>query len=138
MYLPKNFNNSMGVTKMPDRLLITAFHRAVATLPPAEVVKMTHMLTVVGRQVKINSPSRNGSLRRPGRNLPRNDVSGRPTNKGHNPKVVNKTDAFNLWLEAACLSSDSSKESPERRKIQATPNLPMNNSARKRPPLLPS
>ena len=81
---------------MPDRLLMTAFHSAVATLPPADVVRMTHILTVVGRHVKMSSPSRSGSLRRPGRNFSRKDVSGSPTNRGHNPKVVRRTEAFNL------------------------------------------
>lgn len=94
--MPKNFKSSMGVIKIPDRLLITAFHKAVATLPPAAVVRITHMLTVVGRQVKMSSPSLNGSLKRLGVNLAKNDVSGSPTNKGHKPNVVNNTEAFNL------------------------------------------
>ena len=138
MYFPKKRRSSIGVIKIPDKLLITAFQRAVATLPPAEVVKITHMLTVVGKHVKIKSPSLRGSLKRLGRNLAKKDVSGRPTNKGHNPKVVSNTEAFNLWFEAACLSSESSNERPERRKMQATPNLPMKSSALKRPPLLPN
>ena len=102
MYLPKNRKSSIGVMKIPDRLLMTAFHRAVATLPLAAVVRITHMLTVVGRQVRIRSPSRSGGLSRLGRNFSRNAVMGRPTSRGHKPNVVNSTEAFSLWFDAAC------------------------------------
>ena len=138
MYLPKNRKSSIGVMKIPERLLMTAFHRAVATLPLAAVVRITHMLTVVGRQVRIRSPSRSGGLSRLGRNFSRNAVMGRPTSRGHKPNVVNSTEAFSLWFDAACWSSESSKDRPDKRKIHATPNFPMNNSALKRPPLFPN
>ena len=94
--MPKKRSKSKGVIKIPAKLLMTALKRAVATLPPAAVVRMTHILTVVGRQVKIRSPSLSGAERRSGKALARNLVKGSPTKNGQTPKVVRRTDPFNL------------------------------------------
>ena len=135
--MPKKRSKSIGVMKIRARLLMTALKRAVATLPPAAVVKMTHILTVVGKQVKMSSPSLRGADRRFGKALARKRVKGSPTSNGQSPNVVKRTDPFNLWLEAACFSSESSRERPDKRKMQATPNLPTKRSARSVPPLFP-
>lgn len=137
IYLPKKRSRSSGVMNMPAKLLMTALKRAVAMLPPAAVVRITHMLTVVGKHVKMRRPSRRGAERRLGKKSARSRVKGSPTIIGHRPKVVKVTAPFNLWLEAACLSSESSRERPDNRNIHATPNFPMKRSACSVPPLFP-
>lgn len=94
--MPKKRSKSSGVMKIPAKLLMTALKRAVATLPPAAVVRITHMLTVVGKHVNMRSPSRRGAERRFGKTFSRNRVKGSPTRKGHTRKVVKVTAPFNL------------------------------------------
>ena len=86
---PKNRRSRAGVTKMPITLLITALQSADATFPPAAVVRMMHMLMVVGRQVSISSPSRIDLGNKLGRNAPNPFVSGRPTRKGQATNIIN-------------------------------------------------
>ena len=88
-YSPKNRRSRAGVTKMPITLLITALQSADATFPPAAVVRMMHMLMVVGRQVSISSPSRIDLGNKLGRNAPNPFVSGRPTRKGQATNIIN-------------------------------------------------
>mmetsp|Transcript_12954 Transcript_12954/g.15823 ORF Transcript_12954/g.15823 Transcript_12954/m.15823 type:complete len:101 (+) Transcript_12954:1771-2073(+) len=56
---------------------------------------------------------------------------------GHARNDPDWTNVFNLTFVIASLSSDSSSETPERRKMQVTPNCPMNNSGLSIPPLTP-
>lgn len=65
--------------KIPAKLLMTAPNNAVATLPPAAVVKMTHMLIVVGKHVKIKRPSRSGVDSSDGNVVAIKLVKGSPT-----------------------------------------------------------
>eukprot|EP00590_Aulacoseira_subarctica_P010958 CAMPEP_0172427024 /NCGR_PEP_ID=MMETSP1064-20121228/40227_1 /TAXON_ID=202472 /ORGANISM="Aulacoseira subarctica , Strain CCAP 1002/5" /LENGTH=87 /DNA_ID=CAMNT_0013170993 /DNA_START=1112 /DNA_END=1375 /DNA_ORIENTATION=+ len=76
--VPKNCSNSAGVINMPKKFPMTELHRALAMFPLAAPVKKTHMLTVVGRQVIINIPSKTGSRRTPGRNLLNDVIVGKP------------------------------------------------------------
>lgn len=135
---PKKRRSNEGVRKIPARLLNTALQSATATLPSAADVSITHMLIVVGRHVRIIKPSSNGPVNRFGKYVPMNAVNGRPNSRGHTANVVRSTDPFNLILEAALLSSASSKERPDSRNMHATPKFPIKSSARKRPPFFPN
>ncbi len=44
---------------------------------------------------------------------------------------------FSFTLVMASFSSDNSRDTPDRRKMQVTPNLPMNSSGLSIPPLTP-
>ena len=136
--VPKNRKSKAGVKKIPATLLITALHRAEATFPSADDVRITHMLTVVGRQVRISNPSKRGGDKTFGRNFLIARVKGRPTKKGQAAKVDSWIAVLSLMLEKASFSSDISRDRPESRKIKATPNFPINSSGLKRPPFFPS
>jgi hypothetical protein len=57
-------------------------------LPSAFDVRRMHMLRVVGRQVRINNPSRRGAGRKPGKRKSIPFVIGNPTKNGQAPKVI--------------------------------------------------
>jgi hypothetical protein len=57
MLAPKKRISKAGVKKIPPRLLMTALHSDDATFPPAAEVRKMHILTVVGRQVRMSNPS---------------------------------------------------------------------------------
>lgn len=136
--VPKNLKSKAGVSNIPAMLLMTVLHRAVATFPPDAVVKMIHMLIVVGRQVSIKRPSSNGLERSDGANSSKPFVNGTPTKNGHTPNVMSWIRPFNFKFAAALVSSESLRLSPERRKMTVTPNFPMNSSGFSMPPFLPS
>ena len=138
MEVPKNCRSKAGVKNTPPRLLITALHNDDATFPPAADVRKIHMLTVVGKQVRMRMPSSSAGGRRFGKNVARTYFNGTPTRKGHTTNVDNCTAALSLWLDAASFSSDSSSESPDSRKIKVTPNFPIKSSGLRSPPSLPN
>jgi len=113
--LPKNAINNSGVTNTPSKLPITALQSAEATLPPADRVKITHMLTVVGRQDRIKMPSSNVELPTIPKLL-KTEVMGTPNRKGHAKKDVNWTNVFNFQLVAAFLNSETSIDNPDMKK----------------------
>ena len=135
---PKNLNSNAGVKKIPAILLMTVLHSDVATFPPDADVRMIHMLIVVGRQVKIKSPSSNGLERSDGANSSSPFVNGTPTKNGHAPNVMSWMRLFNFKFAAAFVSSASLRLSPERRKITVTPYFPMNSSGLSTLPFFPS
>ena len=128
MSAPKNRSNSAGVTKIPARLLMTALDKAVATFPPAADVKKMHMLTVVGRQLMMRIPSNKVDGSNDGMAFRRKVVTGNPMRRGHAPKVAAWMALFSFTLASASVSSDNSRDRPDMRKMNVTPNLPMNNS----------
>ena len=134
----KNLKSRAGVNKIPAMLLITVLHRDVATLPPDADVNIMHILIVVGRHVKIKRPSSNGLERSDGANSSTPFVNGTPTKNGHAPNVMSWIRPFNFKFEAAFVSSESLRLSPERRKIMVTPYFPMKSSGRSMLPFLPS
>mmetsp|Transcript_28032 Transcript_28032/g.56314 ORF Transcript_28032/g.56314 Transcript_28032/m.56314 type:complete len:224 (+) Transcript_28032:627-1298(+) len=136
--VPKNLNSSAGVKKIPAILLITVLHSEVATFPPDADVKMMHMLIVVGRHVKIKSPSSNGLERSDGANSSSPFVNGTPTKNGQAPNVMSWMRPFNFKFAAAFVSSESLRLSPERRKIMVTPYFPMKSSGLSILPFFPS
>ena len=136
--VPRNRSRSAGVTKMPIMFPITALHRADATLPPAAVAKIIHILTVVGRHVMTRIPSRSGVGSKPGRIASKPFVTGRPSKRGQSAKFANCVSPLSFTFLIACDSSDSSSESPDNRKIQVTPYFPMKSSGRSKPPFLPN
>jgi hypothetical protein len=77
-----------------------AFQRDEATFPPPADVRKMHMFTVVGKQVKINKPSRRAWGKAFGRNVENTALSPNPRN-GQAPNVTNCTIVFNLKFEAA-------------------------------------
>jgi hypothetical protein len=68
---------------MPIILPITALANDAATFPSAAPVNNTHMLTVVGKQVRMRIPSNKAFGKRLGKNLLMAFVKGTPTRKGH-------------------------------------------------------
>lgn len=56
--VPSISSSNGGVRATPSRLPITALKMASASLPPAERVRATHMLTVVGSAAMARRPSR--------------------------------------------------------------------------------
>mmetsp|Transcript_13144 Transcript_13144/g.17199 ORF Transcript_13144/g.17199 Transcript_13144/m.17199 type:complete len:248 (+) Transcript_13144:1792-2535(+) len=135
---PKNLKRSAGVRNIPAMLLMIALHNADAVFPPEAVVKITHMLTVVGRQVSISNPSNKASGKRPVRKtLEKRNFMGRPMRYGHAAKVPSCINELSLKFDAAALSCDNSSARPDNRNIKVTPYLPINNSGRRTPPLDP-
>lgn len=135
---PTNRKSNAGVTNIPARLLMTALHNEEATLPPAADVSMMHMLTVVGRHVRMRSPSRSVGGSKLGANFRMPLVTGSPTRNGQAANVPSWMAAFSLKLEKAFVNSDSSRDRPESKNMNATPNFPMNSSGRRKLPLLPN
>jgi hypothetical protein len=80
---PKKYIKSAGVMKIPIMFPITAFARDAATLPFAAPVSKTHILTVVGKHVKIRIPSNKAFGRKLGMSFLIALVRGTPTKKGH-------------------------------------------------------
>ena len=138
MEAPKNRSKSAGVANMPIKFEITALHNAEATFPPAVPVKITHILTVVGRQVRMSKPSKRAFGKRLGKNVSIPLTRGRPTRKGHAKKLTIWTSALSLILATASFNSESSSDSPDRRNMHVTPNWPMKSSGRKIPPFFPN
>ena len=137
-WVPKNRRISAGVRSIPAMLLMTALQRAEATLPPADDVRITHILTVVGRQVRISNPSNRGAGRMVGKNFFIAWVKGSPTKNGQTANVTNCMDVLSLMFENAPFNSDTSRDSPESKKIKVTPNFPINSSGFNMPPFVPS
>mmetsp|Transcript_16605 Transcript_16605/g.24313 ORF Transcript_16605/g.24313 Transcript_16605/m.24313 type:complete len:97 (-) Transcript_16605:16-306(-) len=81
--VPKKYINNAGVTKIPIIFPITALANDAATFPPAAPVNRTHMLTVVGKQVKMRMPSIKALGKKFGSNFLRAVVNGTPTKNGH-------------------------------------------------------
>lgn len=135
---PKNLNSKAGVKKIPAMLLITVLQSDVATFPPDADVKIMHILIVVGRHVKIKSPSSNGLERSDGASASSPFVKGTPTKNGQTPNVMSWMRPFNFKFAAAFVSSDIFRLSPERRKIMATPYFPMKSSGLSTLPFFPS
>jgi hypothetical protein len=99
-------------------LLVTALHTAAATLPLAAAVKMTHMLTVVGKQVVMSIPSNNGR----GSTFRNTTLdNGTPTPMGHARNKMACMSMFNGRFVMALVNWDNSNESPVRRKMNETP-----------------
>ena len=138
MLLPKNLNSKMGVMKIPDILLITALHKAEATFPPDADVRMMHMLMVVGRHVKMRSPSSRALGKRFGANNSIPFVSGKPAKNGQAPNVMACINPFSFMFVAAFVSSESLRLRPERRKMDVTPYFPMKSSGLNMLPFFPS
>lgn len=135
---PKNLNSNAGVKKIPAILLITVLHSDVATFPPDADVRMIHMLIVVGRQVKIKSPSSNGLERSDGASTSNPFVTGTPTKNGQTPNVMSWMRPFNFKFAAAFVSSASLRLSPESKNIMVTPYFPMKSSGLSILPFFPS
>jgi len=129
--LPKNHNSSAGVNDIPAILLMTVLHSAVATLPPLADVNSMHMLIVVGKHVRMSTPSSSGFGSRAGRIFSMPLVRGKPTKNGQAPKVVSWMRMFSFMFFAALASSDILRDRPERRKIMVTPYFPMNSSGQR-------
>jgi hypothetical protein len=138
MVVPKKCSRSAGVKKMPPILLRTALQIEVATFPPLADVNMMHMFTVVGKHVMINRPSIKAGGIRLGTTVVKRDLRGAPIRNGHNPNMANCTSPFSLTLATAVVSSELCSDSPERRKISATPYFPMNSSGLNIPPFTPN
>jgi len=101
------------VRNIPARLLITALHRADATFPPAVLVRMTHILTVVGRHIIMRTPSRREEGKKFGTNARIAFVKGLPTRKGHAVNDIIWISRFNFKFDAALASWDNSSDRPE-------------------------
>ena len=136
--MPRKNIRSAGVANIPITLPIIALHSDEATFPPAAAVRRTHILTVVGRHVRTKIPSNNVGGKRLGTIFFIVDVKGRPIKKGHAKKEHNWTNIFNLKFVIAFCSSDNSRDNPDSRNMHVTPNLPINNSGLRIPPLAPS
>mmetsp|Transcript_19798 Transcript_19798/g.46061 ORF Transcript_19798/g.46061 Transcript_19798/m.46061 type:complete len:212 (+) Transcript_19798:508-1143(+) len=138
MLAPKKRRSKAGVRKTPAILLMTALHNAVATLPPDAFVKKMHMLIVVGRQLIMSNPSNKEGGNNFGTTRLNVCVNGRPTKSGQAPKVASWMALFSRKLDTASFSSDNSKERPDKRNTNVTPNFPIMSSGLKYPPLLPT
>mmetsp|Transcript_39497 Transcript_39497/g.104246 ORF Transcript_39497/g.104246 Transcript_39497/m.104246 type:complete len:299 (-) Transcript_39497:279-1175(-) len=130
---PSSSSSSGGVTTTPRRLPITALNMASASLPPADRVIATHMLTVVGTAAIASRPSRSADGM-----TPRSGSVRRNMANGRKARLKVWMAACSRTRKAASASSDVGSVSPESRKMPHVAPQPTVSSGRSGPPVQPT